>query len=232
MRRTLAAVLAADVVGYSHLMEKDAEGTLESLRRLRAEVFGPIIAARRGRIVKSMGDGWLVLFTAASDAVECAMQIQDRQAEGSTLDEQEIQLRMGIHIGDVFEADEDIFGDAVNVAARLEGVAESGTLVISDAVFGSLDGSLRPSFDDGGEHRLRNIDRPVRVWSRGSGTLSTGTADTITRVHVGFPQLVVRPVTTAHAARARRTWEHYVAEAQRHRAGTVPWHAPSPPTRL
>lgn len=197
MRRTLAAVLAADVVGYSHLMEEDAEGTLEALRRLRAEVFGPMIAARRGRIVKSMGDGWLVLFSAASDAVECAMQIQDRQAEGSGPNELEILLRMGIHIGDIFEADEDIFGDAVNVAARLEGVAEPGTLVISDAVFGTLDGSLRPSFDDSGEHRLKNIDRPVRVWSRGGGTLLIAAADTITRVRAGFPQLVVRPVTTA-----------------------------------
>ena len=105
MRRTLAAVLVGDVVGYSRLMEKDAEGTLEALRRLRAEVLGPMVAARRGRIVKSMGDGWVVLFSAASDAVECAMQIQNRQADGSRSGDSEILLRIGIQIGDVFEVE-------------------------------------------------------------------------------------------------------------------------------
>lgn len=114
MRRTLSAVLAADVVGYSALMSADAEGTLDTLRRLRAEILGPTVAARHGRVVKSMGDGWIVVFNAVADAVECAMQVQDRlKIDGA------MQLRMGLHLGDVTEADEDVFGDGVNIAARL-----------------------------------------------------------------------------------------------------------------
>ena len=126
--RRLAAILAADVVGYSKLMGEDEASTLTALRRLRREVFAPLIEAHGGSLVKSMGDGWLVEFVSAVDAVSCALQVQDRLT-----DHEIIKLRIGVHIGDVVHEDEDIFGDAVNVAARLEEVAEPGSVAISDA---------------------------------------------------------------------------------------------------
>ena len=193
MRRSLAAVLAADVAGYSRLLGDDTEGTLTSLRRLRTEIFGPTVASRRGRVVKSMGDGWIVLFNAASDAATCALQIQDLLAKDLGEHIPNIQLRLGVHLGDVVEEEEDVFGDGVNIAARLEQIAAPGSIAISDAVFGSLDGTLRPSFDDAGEHDLRNISRPVRVWTRGSlpGQKATGTSAS------QRPQIVVRRIATS-----------------------------------
>jgi adenylate cyclase len=187
--RRLAAILAADVVGYSALMAADEAGTLAALRQLRSEVFGPAVAGHRGRVVKSMGDGWLVEFASAVDAVSCAMQMQDRLAGHEA-----IRLRIGVHIGDVTHEDDDIFGDGVNVAARLEGLAEPGTVVISDAVRGALDGTLRPSFDDRGEHRLKNIDRPVRVWVRGGIGAAVQAGAGAGDGRGGFPRLAIRPV--------------------------------------
>ncbi|MEM7320456.1 MAG: adenylate/guanylate cyclase domain-containing protein, partial [Pseudomonadota bacterium] len=193
MRRSLAAVLAADVASYSELLGRDTEGTLAALRRLRSEIFRPTVASRRGRVVKSMGDGWIVLFNAASDAATCALQIQDLLAKDFTLPQGNMQLRLGLHIGDVIEEEEDVFGDGVNVAARLEKLAAPGSIAISDAVFGSLDGTLRPSFDDAGEHDLKNISKPVRVWTRGSlpGRSVTNT-DKSQR-----PEIVVCPIETS-----------------------------------
>lgn len=188
MRRKLAAVLAADVVGYSRLMETDAEGTLEALLRMRAEVFRPTVASRRGRIVKSMGDGWLVVFDGATDAVECAMHVQDRLAADAR-----IRLRIGIHLGDIVEAEEDVFGSAVNIASRLQELAQPGAVVISDAVFLTLDAALRPSFDDVGERWLKNIARPLGVLVRG-GEIAGGAER---RAPTGFPRLVIQPVATS-----------------------------------
>ncbi|MEW9920000.1 adenylate/guanylate cyclase domain-containing protein [Marimonas sp. MJW-29] len=167
MKRQLAAVLAADICDYSRLMGEDSEAMLRALRRLRAEVFGPNIASHHGRIVKSMGDGWIVLFSSAVDAVSSAMRVQDRLAEGGHPDEPEIRMRVGVHLGDVVEEENDVFGDGVNVAARLEQAAAPGSVTVSEAVYGSLDGTLRPSFDDGGAWELKNIERPVHVWVRG-----------------------------------------------------------------
>ena len=161
MERRLAAILAADVVGYSTLMGTDQEGTLAALRQLRAEVFGPVVAKHGGKLIKSMGDGWLVEFAAAVDAVNCAAQLQDR-LEGHDV----IKLRIGIHIGDVVHEDEDVFGDGVNIAVRLETLSEPGAVVVSDAVYGSLDETRRSRFTDAGEHALKNISRPVRAWHR------------------------------------------------------------------
>lgn len=121
MRRSLTAVLCADVVGYSRLMSEDASGTLASLRRLRSDILGPAVAAQDGRVIKSMGDGWIVTFTTVSDAVECAMAAQDQlMIDGG------LQMRVGIHIGDVAEDDGDVYGDGVNVAARLQEIAAPG----------------------------------------------------------------------------------------------------------
>ncbi len=188
MRRSLTAVISADVVGYSQLMGEDAEGTLATLRRLRTEILLPIVAARRGRVVKSMGDGWIVTFNSVSDAVECAMQAQDRlKIDGEML------LRTGVHIGDLAEEDGDVFGEGVNVAARLQDIADPGSVALSDAVYSLLDGTLRPSFDYAGERELKNIALPVRVWSRGGDVAGQARALEAS----GFPNLTIRPVQTA-----------------------------------
>lgn len=154
--------MAADVVGYSRLMEADATGTVATLRRLRSELFAPAVSGHRGRVVKSMGDGWIVTFASASDAVTCAMRLQDKMVL-----EPDIQIRVGVHVGDISVLDEDVFGEGVNIAARLEALTEPGGVSISDAVHAMIDGTLRPAFDDAGAQGLKNIERPVRVWTRG-----------------------------------------------------------------
>ena len=161
MDRRLSAILAADIVGYSALMARDEVATLEALRRLRREIFHPSVAGHRGKVVKAMGDGWLVEFTSAIDAVNAAVVVQAGLERDET-----IRLRIGIHLGDITHEDEDIYGDGVNVAARLEALADPGAVVISDAVYGSLDGTMTPAFEDGGERRLKNIPRPLRIWQR------------------------------------------------------------------
>lgn len=192
MQRRLAAILAADVVGYSARMGADEAATLAALRALRAEVLGPTVAARGGRVVKSLGDGWLVEFAAAADAVVCALQMQDRlDAPGG------LRLRIGVHVGDVVHEDGDVYGDGVNVAARLEAEAPPGGVAISEPVYGALDGTLRPSFDDGGERALKNIARPVRVWLRGGGPAADPRAAGAGAGRAGFPRLAVQPVATS-----------------------------------
>lgn len=190
MIRKLAAVLAADVVDYSRLMGADSEGTLASLRRLRKELFRPTVAGYRGRVVKSMGDGWIVTFSSTAEAVNCAMRLQDR-----LVDEQNIQIRVGIHLGDVTVEEEDVFGDGVNVAARLEALCHPGGVTISDAVFVTLDGTLRPAFDDSGEHSLKNIEQPMRVWTRGG--VAGAMAIKERQGKDGFPKLIIQPAETS-----------------------------------
>jgi adenylate cyclase len=182
MDTQLAAVLAADVVGYSTMMGEDAAGTVKTLRRLRSELFGPMVAGHKGKVVKSMGDGWIVTFRTASDAVTCAMRLQDKMVL-----EPDIKIRIGLHIGDVSVAEEDVFGEGVNVAARLEALTEPGGVSLSDAVYSTLDGTLRPAFDDAGERDLKNITKPVRVWVRGGIVGATLLRDSVGRS--GFPAL-------------------------------------------
>ncbi|MFC6584010.1 adenylate/guanylate cyclase domain-containing protein [Sulfitobacter aestuariivivens] len=121
MEQTLVAVMAVDVVGYSRMMGADATGTIASLGRIRQEVFAPVVAGYRGRIVKNMGDGWIVTFASATEAATCAMRLQDKMVL-----ERDIQIRIGVHLGDVTVMDEDVFGDGVNVAARLEAAINPG----------------------------------------------------------------------------------------------------------
>ena len=157
--RKLAAILAADVVGYSRLMGEDQAGTLDALRQLRKELFEPVVAEFRGNVVKRMGDGWIVEFASVSDAVDCAIRFQVGLA-----DHEIIRLRAGIHIGEVVFEDEDVFGDGVNVAARLEELAEPGEVLISDTVHNSLDKKSAAQFSGGDNQELKNIARPVHVW--------------------------------------------------------------------
>ncbi len=161
MKRRLAAIMAADIVGYTRLMGADQDGTLSALIAFRGQVFGPTVAAHRGGIIKSMGDGWLVEFDSAVDAVNCALGIQEQLRGHSSL-----QLRIGLNIGDIVHEHEDIFGDGVNVATRLQEVAPPDGIALSGAVYGSLDGTLSPAFVDAGLHDLKNVARQVHVWLR------------------------------------------------------------------
>jgi len=164
--RRLAAILAADVAGYSRLMGADEEGTLERLKALRRELVDPKTAAHHGRIVKTTGDGLLVEFASVVDAVRCAVEIQraiiDRDAD--LPEEQQIKFRVGINLGDVIVDGDDIFGDGVNVAARLEALAEPGGVCISRVVRDQIRDKLPYVFEDLGEQTVKNIARPVRVY--------------------------------------------------------------------
>jgi adenylate cyclase len=164
--RRLAAILAADVVGYSQLMEADESGTLQGLRTIRVELIDPTIAAHHGRLVKTTGDGLLVEFGSVVDALRCATAIQagmpKRNAAAST--DKRIEFRIGINVGDVAVEDGDIFGDGVNVAARLEGLAEPGGICVSARVHEDAAGRLDLAFEDMGDQSLKNITRPVRVY--------------------------------------------------------------------
>jgi len=166
VERRLAAILAADVAGYSRLIGADEEGTLGRLRSLRAELIDPKIAGHRGRIVKTTGDGLLVEFASVGDALRCAAEVQAAMAEtnaGSPADKR-IELRVGINMGDIVVEDGDIFGDGVNVAARLEGLAAAGGICVSARVQEDAAGRLDLAFEDIGEQQLKNIARPVRVY--------------------------------------------------------------------
>jgi len=166
LERRLAAIMAADVVGYSRLMGEDEAGTLAALKAHRQELIDPEIAAHSGRIVKLMGDGTLVEFASVVDAVECAVAIQ--QGMGGRHDgvpeERRITLRIGINIGDVIVEGEDIYGDGVNVAARIEGLAEPGGICISRAARDQVRDKLDYTLVDLGKHEVKNIARPVRVF--------------------------------------------------------------------
>ena len=166
LQRRLAAILSADVVGYSRLMGLDEAGTLSRLNALRRELVDPTIAAHAGRIVKLMGDGALVEFASAVDAVACAIEIQrqlrERDAGGSEANP--IQFRIGINVGDIIIEGEDILGDGVNIAARIEGIAEPGGISISEDAWRQVQGKVAANFVDAGEQSLKNIARPVRVY--------------------------------------------------------------------
>ncbi len=161
MQRRLAAILAADVVGYSAMMEKDEEGTLRALRAHRSSVFDPAVEKFAGRIVKLMGDGTLVEFSSVVDAVKCAASIQRSLSETGG----PIILRIGINLGDVIIDSDDIYGDGVNVAARLEALAEPGGVCISSVAHESLGTRVEERFTDAGEKQIKNIDRPIRVFT-------------------------------------------------------------------
>jgi adenylate cyclase len=166
VERRLAAVLAADVAGYSRLMGNDEEGTLARLKFLRKTLIDPAIASHRGRIVKTTGDGVLVEFASAVDAARSSAEVQRRMAEQNAAwpQEQRIQFRIGIHVGDIIIDDNDIFGDGVNIAARLEGIAEPGGVCISDDTHRQIRGKIDVTFDDMGEQNLKNIVEPMRAW--------------------------------------------------------------------
>ena len=166
VERRLAAILAADVAGYSRLTGLDEEGTHAQLQAHLRTLVDPKIAEHRGRVVKNTGDGMLAEFSSVVDAVRCALDVQRGMAErnAGVPDEKRIEFRMGINVGDVIIDRGDIFGDGVNVAARLEAVAEPGGICVSGRVLEDIEGKLEIGFEDAGEHRLKNISRPVHVY--------------------------------------------------------------------
>ncbi len=172
MDRRLAAILAADVVGYSKLMGADQSATLAALRKLRSVLFTPTVARHGGETVKSMGDGWIVAFASVSDAVQCAIDVQNGLSAIPML-----QLRMGVHLGDIVREDEDLFGDGVNIAARLEAAAAPGDILISDVVHHSLDGRLSTAFRKLPPLKLKNIERAVSAFSWREAPLEAGRVD-------------------------------------------------------
>ena len=166
VERRLAAILAADVAGYSRLMGIDEEGTLAALKAYRRELIDPKIAEHRGRIVKTTGDGALVEFASAVDAVRCAMEIQHAMAERNAAipEDRRIEFRIGINVGDIIIDDGDIYGDGVNIAARVETLASPGAICISDNTYQQIKGKLAVDVSDMGEQQLKNIAQPIRVY--------------------------------------------------------------------
>jgi TolB-like protein/class 3 adenylate cyclase len=161
----LAAILAADVAGYSRLMGADEVGTLAALKALRREIMDPAIAEYEGRTVKTTGDGMLVMFASAVDAVNCAMAVQLKMAERDGNGSQRIRFRIGINVGDIIIDGDDIFGDGVNVAARIESECEPGGVCLSGGAFEQVQGKTDFAFADLGERTLKNIARPVRLYA-------------------------------------------------------------------
>jgi adenylate cyclase len=202
VERRLAAVMAGDVAGYSRLMGRDEEHTLAQLKAFRKTVVDPRIAAHRGRIVKTTGDGMLVEFASAVDAARCGVEIQ-REMTRQNVDvsrELRIDFRIGIHVGDIIFDDDDIFGDGVNIAARLEGIAEPGGVCISDDAHRQIRGKIDVAFDDIGEQTLKNIAEPMRAWHiRFAGEAAPAVRSSATAMRAQYlalpdkPSIVVLP---------------------------------------
>ena len=167
VERRLAAILSADVAGYSRLMGVDEEGTLAALKAYRREIINPKIAEHRGRIVKTTGDGALVEFVSAVDAVRCAMEIQRAMAErnAAVAEDQRIEFRIGINVGDIIFDEGDIYGDGVNIAARVEALASPGAICLSENAYQQMKGKLALNVSDMGEQQLKNIVQPVHVYA-------------------------------------------------------------------
>jgi TolB-like protein/class 3 adenylate cyclase len=209
--RKLAAILAADVVGYSRLVGDDEAGTIARLKARRKEFIEPLIAEYHGRVVKLMGDGALVEFASAVDAVECAVAIQKSvvEREATEPEDRRIAFRIGINIGDIIVEDADIYGDGVNVAARLEGLAEPGGICVSRNVYNQVKNKLDVGFEPMGEHRVKNIAEPISVY----------------RVDLDAPGRAPR----RRRVRAQRRWQAVAAAGVLIlAAGAVAWYALGP----
>jgi adenylate cyclase len=200
LERRLTAILAADVAGYSGLMGADEEGVLARLKALRRSLVNPAIAAHRGRVVKTTGDGILVEFASAVDAARCAIELQHGMVEqnAAVLPAERIEFRVGIHVGDIIVDEDDIFGDGVNIAARLEGIAEPGGVCISDDAQRQIRGKVDTDFEDIGPQNLKNITEPMRAWrlrlnARGSAAAPKEPAVESTLALPDKPSIAVLP---------------------------------------
>jgi adenylate cyclase len=168
VQRRLAAILAADVVGYSILMERHDEATYVEFERLRREVIEPSLARQDGRLIKTTGDGALAEFASPLAAMRCAVDMQDHLASGSG----PLRLRVGLNLGDVIVGqDGDLYGDGINIAVRLEGIADPGGILISEKVYSEVEGKLDVGFEDRGEQQLKNICKPVHAYAVRAGII-------------------------------------------------------------
>ena len=165
-QRRLAAILAADVVGYSRMMQADEAGTLTALKSRRSDILQPLVSKHYGRLVKVMGDGVLVEFASAVNAVACSVELQEAMdnANASLAEDRRIILRIGLNLGDVMVEGSDIYGDGVNIASRLEALADPGSVFVSRTVYNHVRGKLKLGFDDLGDQQLKNIAEPVRIY--------------------------------------------------------------------
>ena len=192
--RKLAAILAADVVGYSRLASADEDRTLARLRSLRSDLIDPTIAVHNGRVVKRTGDGALVEFRSVVDAVRCAVEVQNAMVERNAglPPDRRIEFRIGIHLGDVVEeSDGDLMGDGVNIAARLEGVAAPGAICLSEDAYRQVKARLDLLVSDLGQTQLKNIAEPVRIYSLEVGGAKAKSAPPVEAVGPSSPGLIL-----------------------------------------
>src|SRR5262245_27244211 len=191
-QRRLAAILAADVVGYSRLMEADEAATLAALKARRRDVLDPLVAKHQGRTFKTTGDGVLVEFASAVNAVQCAVDLQHAMAAANDgqPEDRHIILRIGVNLGDVMVEGSDLFGDGINIAARLEALAEPGGILVSSTAYDHVRNKVKIGFDDLGPQILKNITEPIRAY-RVTGTPAV-TAATVTPVS-DKPSIAVLP---------------------------------------
>ena len=203
MERRLAALLNADVVGYSRLMSRDEARTLQTLKRYEARVIDPTITRHKGRIVKRMGDGYLAEFAGVVDAVECAIEWQRHQAaEG----EQPLTFRMGVHLGDVIVEEADIYGDGVNISARLEALAEPGCIVLSEDAYRQVRDRVAAQFRDLGEYKVKNMPRTLRVWEWRGRMAVPSPLRNVRLPPIKVPSIVILHFGILRAIRSTTTW--------------------------
>ena len=216
MARRLAAILAADVVGYSRLMSADETGTLRRLTELRQQVLEPLITEHHGRIVKLMGDGMLVEFASVVDAVTCALAWQNglAQREAVTEHDHRLKFRIGINVGDVIVDGDDIYGDGVNIAARLEGLAEPGGTLISDDAYRQVRGKIDAEFVELGERKLKNVAEPIRVYRTARATLPQETSSAAARSasRLDKPSIAVLSFANLSADRGQQYFSDGITE--------------------
>jgi adenylate cyclase len=212
--RRLAAILAADVAGYSRLIGADEGGTLQALKAVRAELIDPRIAAHNGRLVKTTGDGLLVEFSSVVDALRCATEMQAGMGgRNATMpNDRRIEFRIGINMGDIVVEDGDIFGDGVNIAARLEALADAGGICVSARVQEDAAGKLDLPFEDMGEQALKNIARPVRVFRVATGAASATAQERPALALPDKPSLAVLPLTNMSADPEQEYFADGIAE--------------------
>src|SRR5262245_8463713 len=189
MNRRLAAVLNADVVGYSRLMSADEAGTLQLLKAYETGVIEPTGTKHKGRIVKRMGDGYLAEFASVVDAVECALGWQTQAADG----DRQLKFRIGVHLGDIMAEGEDIYGEGVNIAARLEALSQPGCITLSDDAFRQVRDRVSVEFHDLGEHEIKNITRPLRVWEWRCPTAVPRRLQNVRLSAMDKPSIVIMP---------------------------------------
>ena len=214
MERRLAAILAADVVGYSRLMQTDEAGTLAALKDRRSKILQPMVAKHRGRVVKVMGDGVLVEFASAVNAVACAIELQEAMeaANAGLLEDRRIELRIGINLGDVIVEGGDLYGDGVNIAAWIEGLADPGSVYVSQTVFSHVQAKVSLRFEDLGERSLKNMAEPVPVY-RVSGSVASG--GDVAPIKVGSsskPSIAVLPFNNMSADQEQAYFSNGITE--------------------